>query len=385
MEPKFDPYGSSNDKDDKRAEGRGGEGDRDPKPGAREDVDVAAQLMVGSLESLGYHPVILCGTSGSGKTTAMASLCSFFSLRGGSIEFGEWPHDGGSAEHAERLTQARMFYHKIVDEFTSGIAPTATGGGWPYIVPLEITPTTHAAVPGVGSNAPARPTRVAFVDMTGELYKPKSSDDRGGHKLNEVQQLLAMFPRGVSMIYFAPHTRREGYTWGSRDSAEPHETSDQETRVREDPDLALVNALSAYVAARSVRSLDRHLFVLSKWDLACGVEEPGFSDPDPLRVQREYLTMNFPKAWGKFCAMQASPRAKWWLQYSAGLMKGRTRRRDPADSKVGSDLDLYAKVVWNWIYRGATRGDDFPEGLVLFPELQPPQPKRWFSSPFWGR
>lgn len=385
MEPKFDPYGSSNDKDDKRAEGRGGEGDRDPKPGAREDVDVAAQLMVGSLESLGYHPVILCGTNGSGKTTAMASLCSFFLLRGGSIEFGKWPSDGGSTEHAERFAQARQFYDKVVNDFTNGIAPKATGAGWPYIVPLEITPTTQPATMPVGPTDIPRPIRVAFVDMTGELYKPRSADDRGGHKLNEVQQLLTLFPRGVSMIYFAPTTRIEGYNLGSGDSAEPHKTTDEEHRVREDPDLALINALSAYVEARPVRKHDRHLFVLSKWDLACNVEDPGFTEPDPMYVQREYLDKDFPSAWGKFKTMHASPRSKWWLQYSAGLINGRTRRRDAAESPVGLALDLYAKVVWNWIYRGATRGDDFPEGLVLFPELQPPQPKRWFSSPFWGR
>ena len=36
-------------------------------------------------------------------------------------------------------------------------------------------------------------------------------------------------------------------------------------------------------------------------------------------------------------------------------------------------------VMWNWLYRGATRSPQTPDGLVLFPELLPEE------LPFWRR
>lgn len=380
MQQKRNPYGGGRTEDND-ATGREGRADHgDPHPGGREDVDSAAQLMVRSLADYGYHPVIFCGTSASGKTTAMASLCCFYLQRGGAIRFGAWPSDGGSAEHQARLQQAKAFYHQVVDDFSKGIGPTSTGSSWPYIVPIELEPM-HESEPLTAARGQSVGTiRVAFIDMGGELFKPTSVEDRGGHRLGDVQQLLRIYTPSVSMLYFAPTTRKRGYDHAAREAAEPHHSPDATQRVREDPDLALRNALDAYIASRLDRSRDRHLYALSKWDLARRVDDDSFAQPDPIEVESGYLLKHFPNSWGTFRSMRVGPRAKWWTQYCAGVLSDRERTIFDADSPTGIVLDRYSMALWNWIYRGATRDAAAPEGRILFPELQPPSPKPWFRS-----
>jgi hypothetical protein len=77
--------------------------------------------------------------------------------------------------------------------------------------------------------------------------------------------------------------------------------------------------------------------------------------------------------------MRVSPRAKWLVQYSAGTISNRTVIKHEKGSPECDKLDEYAKVMWNWLYRGATRSKETPDGLVLFPDVVAE------DVPFWRR
>lgn len=353
--------------------------------GGSSSTDVAARIMAETLSHYGYHPVILCGTTAAGKTTALASLCSFFKRRGGAIRFGPWPTDGGSSEDAARLQQAKQFYYSVVDDFGKGIAPESTGTRLPYVVPLELTPTVDSAVRNNGSEKTVAPTRIAVIDMGGELFKPRELTDRSSHQLSDVQALLQLYTKPVSMLYLAPFTRLDGYSRERETRSEPYFSPDATERLREHPDAALANALSAYDSARPSKTVDRHLFLFTKWDLAVGgIDSAEFLDPDREDVSARLQAL-CPNAWGAFASMRAAVGAKCFTQYCAGVIAGSTVVTYEPGSSQELALDLYSKVLWNWIYRGATRDDQCPEGLLLFPEVVPALSKGLLASFFGAR
>lgn len=349
-------------------------------PGAAEPTDRSAQLLVEQLTKLDYHPVILCGTSNAGKTTALASLCNFLKLSGhASVDFGPWPSDGGSNENTRRLLQAEQLYHGLVDDFRRGLAPKSSGSTLPYVVPIQIMPKDNRAArrEGNGSGNVA-PVRLAIMDMGGELFKPQPKVAGYTQPPSDVVQVLRLFSRSVSMVYMGPTTRLSGYRSNHDTRLEPHETEVRDEMIKEDPDAALINAIKGYESVRPNRRSDRHLFVLSKWDLSVPVDQPAFEAPERTLIEHE-IEGRFPAAWAAYQAMRVHPRAKWLVQYSAGIISDRSVTSFGKGTQERERLDDYAKVMWNWLYRGATRSTQTPDGLVLFPDLQPDE------VPFWRR
>lgn len=349
-------------------------------PGPAESADRGARLLVDQLLKYDYHPVILCGTSNAGKTTALASLCNFLKLSGrASVDFGPWPSDGGSSENASKLDQAKQLFHEVVEDFRRGVAPPPTGIRLPYVVPIEIMPTDdRAARRDAKGSGNLTPVRLAIMDMGGELFKPQPSVAGYRAPPSDVVEVLRMFTRSVSMVYMGPTTRLAGYKSHRDARLEPHETELRDDMIKEDPDAALINAIKGYEQVRPNRRSDRHLFVLSKWDLKVPVDQPAFDAPERNQIEHE-VDSRFPAAWAAYRAMRVHPRAKWLVQYSAGIISDRSVTSYAKGSPERERIDDYAMVMWNWLYRGATRSPQTPQGLVLFPELVPEE------LPFWRR
>lgn len=347
----------------------------DAQPGPTEPTDSAAKMMVDQLIKLNYHPVIMCGTSGAGKTTTLASLCAYLRLnKEFNVEFGPWPTSGKSAVEGRRLNDAQQFYETKVYEFMNGLGPEASGAALPYIVPVEVTPTRNAAAKVNPTNQNVEPVRLAFMDMGGELFKPDSEDNPTSNKLSDVEKLLFLYPKGVSVMFLGPPTRKDGYS-GKGEEHEPEiwQQGSAFQRRREHPDTALRSALRAY-NNRSTKRGDRLLFLLTKWDLVVGgVDSEAFLVPDRQMVEEE-LSSRFPESWAAFSSMRVNAQAKWLMQYCAGVMQGRSVMTFKQGTEQREALDRYAKVMWNWLYRGATRDARCPEGLLLFPELIAPKP-----------
>lgn len=341
-----------------------------------EPVDRAAQVLVDQLLQNDYHPVILCGTSAAGKTTILASLCSFLERSGmATFDFGPWPADASTGSELARLKMAKDFFYERVQAFSRGEAPPSTGSALPYFVPLEIMPSRDSATLRDPADGSIRPVRLAVMDMGGELFKPAPSVGNIRRAMpRDVEQLLFQYSKGVSMLYLGPVTRKAGYQTGTESQLEPHQSDDWEKQIKEDPDAALINAMASYESKRPHRRQDRHLFVLSKWDLVRSLSSSAFMQPGQPNVESEILG-RFPKSWARFKAMRVNPRAKWFVQYSAGVISDRTVSIFGAGVERDA-LDRYAMVMWNWLYAGATRSDTSPEGITLFPEVVPEPPRQ---------
>lgn len=340
-------------------------------------VNRAGQMLAAFLAEHDYHPVVLCGTAQAGKTTMLASLCAFLRTSGvASFDFGEWYDPGDSAEANEQLAEAQRFFRIHVKDFIDGMSPEATHFPLPYIVPLIVTPTTSSLMHR-GSDGQARPVKFAVMDMRGEFFKPDplSAINRPMHA--EAQALLQTYERGVSMIYLAPTTRIDGYATKLLGQLEPHQTEDADTRFQEDPDEALMNAIKSYERMRPTRAHDRHLYLLTKWDLHThGTEPANFAAPSRHEVEG-LLRRKYGSSWAAFRALRAARGSKWFVQYSAGIISGRAVIKQQADSL--DRLERYSKVLWNWLYQSATRTADQREGHLLFPDVVPRPPSPLFK------
>lgn len=343
-------------------------------------VNRPGQMLARFLSNNDYHPVILCGTSQAGKTTMLASLCAFISTCGtASFDFGEWFDQGESSEAREQLDEAQRFFRDMVYQFRNGVAPDATHFHLPYIVPLKVTATDINMMPR-GSDGRPRSARFAIMDMRGEFFKPNPVDIyRPMHA--EAESLLHAFERGVSMVYLAPISRVDGYT-GQSGQREPHQVSDGRSAFMEDPDAALVNAIKGYERVRPTRANDRHLYMLTKWDLHThGPESNEFATPDKGAIE-SILRRQYSSSWAAFQAMRAARRAKWFMQYSAGVISGRQVIQPQGESI--ECMQRYSKVIWNWLYEGAARGTQNEDAPLLFPDIVPRQPS-WYERMLAGQ
>jgi hypothetical protein len=349
---------------------------------ASQQVNVASQLLARFLGEQGYHPVVLCGTAQAGKTTMLASLCAYLKTCGtASIEFGDWFDLGESAEAKEQLEEAQRFFKYSVGDFKEGIGPAGTQIHLPYIVPLIVTPTNTRGMPR-GADNRIKPVKFAMMDMRGEFFKPNRVTPLHRPIHPDAQSLLRSFERGVTMLYLAPVTRIDGYGYGGAGQFEPHDNDDADIRFEENPDEALLNAIRGYESARPVRGMDRHLFMLTKWDIRTkGTEDPGFSAPTEREIT-EFLEEKFGSSWAAFRCLRASRDSKWFVQYCAGIIAGRQVIKQRGESLAR--VDRYSKVLWNWLYEGAKRVNGQSHEHVLFPDVVP-KPRSWMETWIGGR
>ena len=344
-------------------------------------VNKANQILAKFLADNDYHPVLLCGTAAAGKTTMLASLCAFLSTCGtAAFDFGEWFDPGDSSDAREQLEEAQRFFRDMVYQFRDGTAPDATHFPLPYIIPLKVTPINVNTMPR-GADGRPRAAKLAVMDMRGEFFKPDQTAAVHRPMHADTEALLRAFERGVSMVYLAPFTRVDGYN-NHAAQMEPHEGPIQpQIRFIEDPDEALRNAIKRYENVRTTRGIDRHLFMLTKWDLRTkGTEAPGFLMPEQSEIEA-ILERKFATSWSAFRALRTSAQSKWFVQYSAGIISGREVTRQHGESR--RRLERYSKVLWNWLYEGAVGGDQ-QRSVRLFPDVAP-RPAPWFEKLLTGR
>jgi len=320
------------------------------------------------LLSLNYHPVVFCGTANSGKSAAITSLISFLMLSGrASVKLGPWPYKASLDDKRMRLKSEDAYFRRV-SEFRKGMAPKSDGVAIPTVIPLEIDVFDDAQGAAGSSNSGAlvNSIRIAIFDFSGDHLK----SHLGEHELalfpGVIETLLRSFPLGISMLYMAPTTRLSGYK-GGHSGLEPHESNEGYDLSREDPDAHLANAIRKYISLRPniCARADRHLFVLSKWDLAVPLEHPSFVSPG-RHVVEEAIERRFPEAWENYKVMPVPAENKMVQQYCAGIISDRAVMKFSKGAWVRTLLDGYAKTMWNWLYRGATRAPDFPAGLDLF-------------------
>ncbi len=312
-----------------------------------------------SLERTGRHPVLIFGSSKSGKSMLILSLIRALQRsRDIDVELGEPVFDRADPRSKDRHSFAKRFYDHENFRLQRGERIDATQSD-AFFVPVDIKPR----------NSLLPPVKLAFLDSRGEDYEPSQDNHADFYKQlsPEIRDVLQNFSYGVTVIYVAP------YSVGS--------THDRDTL---NSNFGLLGALRGYRELRRLRRNDFHLFLLSKWDQYAAPMDgrPLFDQVDPVDVDT-VLGDRYPQAWGDFQSLPLEGEAKdrrAFTQYSSGYFVDGFPATPPAS--FDASYLRYPRTVLNWLYGNATQfkvTDEeraFTLRKILFDDVVPPTEPR---------
>lgn len=320
------------------------------------DPEEAGRQLAQQMQELGYHPVVIFGSTASGKTTLLGSLLSYirkdpaaaaeislgeeFAMAG---EYGRWAHE-----------KAAAFFFRAVQEHLDERTQAATRTQYPFFIPVVLQP---------GNGQP--PVKIALLESNGEWYNPDTGSDRFFQKMRaEIAGMLRSFGGSVSFLHLAPVTQLEQYRESQGGDREKNET------LRQAADLALVGCFSAYRDIRALKHNDRHLLLVTKWDDHVAPKDPSnrFVAPDLIEV-KEIARTKYPLAYTAFVNLAGSE-SKQIMQYCSGIISG--RQMLGRDAEVDGQLRRYPRALWRWIHDGAR--DRQRTVAPLYTEAPPPPP-----------
>jgi hypothetical protein len=328
-----------------------------------QDVDRLGAHLARALQDGGYHPVILFGTTFSGKTSLLLSLLSTL-ISEPSLETGIALCDpilGSETGIGRRLhDQARILFEVKTQAFVEGEKIPKTNVALPFFVPVELRPTGKP------------PVKFAFLESNGEWYRPLRERDvplATAERLypqlrTEIEDFVASFQGGISFIYLIPYTQVETY--------DDHDAANDPEQLLS-ASLAITGVLRAYDRIRANhRASDRHLMLVTKWDAhtardperAEGIQE----DRDALN---EFCSRKYAQAIATFQGLNLAQGQRQLNAYCSGIINKNGLLQLRPDDTVRDVIISYPIRLWNWLYTNALVASDLPI-VGLFPD--PPEP-----------
>jgi len=348
---------------------------------ARDDLKPEVSKRIGeaiatALLNRNYHPVVIFGASNAGKTMLVLSLITCDRLENGdpafTLSFDPDPvyplHELYGKDVAD---SAKDTVHSDGPYFREGILPDSTRAVQPFFIPVILTRTdTREEI------------RLAFLDSRGEHYVPdmvktmmSASGDGNARETREkivrrgfpeiINVVLAQFMRPISIIYVAPNEFKD-------------ETEKNYSR------WAIEGSVDNYDKVRNGQQipLDRHLWLLSKWDTAIDRHDSYgkrlfVATADDVRKKIED---KYGSAWTAFSARARSGPAPshYFMQYTVGVVN--RDRIENLTPEMHLKVRRYARTILNYLWRNAVEartgsGSSRINGSPpLFPDVVPVPP-----------
>lgn len=306
--------------------------------------ETAGNVLVRSLGQRKVHPVLVFGTTASGKSTLLASVLSYAVGAGKATiraQIGANPFPTDIRYSAERYNYALQFMNGRVPEFIRGKLPSSTQEEYPFLIPVDV------AAPGFGKEP--KICQFAFLEGRGEWYE---ADKNEAHKFPAMQpetsSILRRFTDPISVIFVAPCAGPE---------------LDYSHRC-------LANCINQYADLRLNRNNDHVLLVMSKWD---ALHAPGvaneFAEPSMQAVRHTLESWQY--IWPAFSAL-THVGSKSLLPYSAGWISGKSAN-DPGGLR--GQFDRYNRILLNWLFGNGIMGteQDAATRPVLYADALPPK------------
>lgn len=315
-----------------------------------------------ALEGENYHPVILFGTSFSGKTSLLLSLFSTLKVNP-SLDAGVTlcePILGPS--HPEGLIlhkEARRLFENGTQEFIQGRPTQKTAFNHPFFVPVQL-------------RAGDKPRRnFAFLESKGEWYQPRSLDAAENYypELKQsIESFVTSFTGAITFIYLLPYTQRYLDAPGSEDMAEINSAQQ-----------AVVGVLDAYDRIRLAgRGADKHLMLVTKWDAHSRKSIDQAQDIVEDRGELDsFVNGRYPEAAKRLKDLEVRPDQRHLNAFSAGII-GQSGRLTAPDPETQQALQGYPVRLWNLLYNNALAAAGEPAEPLFAPPPQPPAALRMF-------
>jgi hypothetical protein len=314
-----------------------------------------------SLRENGYHPIILFGTTASGKTSLLLSLFSTLKseprLRTDIRLCANFLGPNQSLG-PELHKKAKALFENGTQAFIAGEKIPPTPVELPFFVPVEIQP----------KDKPAQ--KFAFLESAGEFYQTtrKQADSFLNREdlykpLNDqIESFLSQYDRSVSFLYLAPYTHGEVYD----DSGSGF--VDEE---RHNSSLAIGKVIETYERLRyDYRTIDNHLMLVTKWDARSKLNK---NTVESMKENRRELIKFCHEHYGlALTRYQSLPGRPQINAYSSGKIGKTGLQKQSYGSDTRMVLMGYPAKLWGWLYTNARRDQD-QRSIPLFP-VPPKQP-----------
>lgn len=283
-----------------------------------------------------FHPVLIFGTSLSGKSLALASLLSYTQqdelsrIVHNLIDF-TYP-----ASHPARKDVkdwAEYFYYKEVTNFQQNPYAKAepTRREHPFFLPIK---TVFRLEDGRAEVA-----RFAFLESVGEWLHPEADGYTFRELRPDIVEILENYSNPISVIFVAPATRDDLL---------------DETKVKQSHHC-VEHFMKRYVHHRKRNHRDNLLLLISRWDAKYRPDTSDASDSaDEFARPTSSIVIgaldNYPWAWSTFSNLSADdvPRgSRALLQYAPTWIKD--GKRTP-EGRFHPIFNRFNRTVWNWLY-----------------------------------
>jgi hypothetical protein len=301
-----------------------------------------------------FHPVVIFGGSGSGKTAVIMSLLRFLLTRpsgvGVELDGTFFPKD--YPNRAERIQNARQYIEDIFEAFKQGKTEKSQFDR-PLFLPITITTDTPV-------EEQADHIRIVLVDGMGEWFEanPEKRGSDGSWTSDFRPEVKAFIGSqqlsSLTTIFVAPHSITDD---GSAPSSKVI--------------AGLASVISKYRIERSDEQTDWNLFLFTKWDRTSRAKrDKNIWQPEPAQLDEE-LQRRARDAWATYYNGTAMGRdRRYFMQYVAlfGAADGTGMSMPPAKSQDERILDHYSKILLNWLYANAAEAT-YGVRVSLFPDV----------------
>jgi hypothetical protein len=308
------------------------------------------------------HPVLIFGTSESGKSTMLLSLLNYGeqSPKLAARVSGEPILPESHSDREKYHSEAQAFFARDINTFRLGNLIHLTQREEPLFIPIDVQARSGPKI------------RFAFLEGDGEWYARQPVVDPGNFRpmldlKRPIAQILNSYAGGISMIFVAPTFEANpakpiNHAWNS------------------------LTELMRIIAEkrRNVSSADNLLLMLSMWD---GRNSPG--DPNgrfygaTSEAALSALGGANSNVWAAFTRLTApTGGSKAMMPYSAAWINNKSVLNN---SQHKPTFDRFNETVWNWLYGNACQSllaspsNGIGVRSTLFPEVvvPDPEPLRW--------
>jgi hypothetical protein len=307
------------------------------------------------------HPVLIFGTSESGKSTMLLSLLNYGeqSNKLAAHVSDEPILPQGHPDRKKYHSEAQAFFVQEINKFRMGELAHLTQRADPLFIPIDVQ--------GEGPRI-----RFAFLEGDGEWYTRQPVVDPSNFQpmpelKRPIAQILNSYPGGISMIFVAPTFKAN--------PAKPIEHA-----------WSSLTALMRIIAEKraKVSPADNLLLMLSMWD---GRNSPG--DPNgqfygaTSEAALSALGGTNSNVWAAFTLLMATTGgSKAMMPYSAAWINNKIVLNN---SQHKPTFERFNETVWNWLYGNACQSlSASPSNgagvrSTLFPDVVAPDPEplRW--------
>jgi hypothetical protein len=338
-------------------------------PAVDTQVDRLGADLAQSLKENGYHPIILFGTTASGKTSLLLSLFSTLKSEPRlQTDIRLCPNFLGPNQSLgpELHKKAKTLFENGTQAFIAGEKIPPTPVELPFFIPVEVQPKGKP------------PQKFAFLESAGEFYQTTRKqaerflerEDLYKPLNDQIESSLSRYDRSVSFLYLAPYTHGEVYDDSGSGFVEEE---------RHSSSLAIGRVIETYERLRyDYRDIDNHLMLVTKWDARSKLNK---NSVESIRENRKELINFCLEYYGQaMTSYQSLPGKPQINAYSSGKIGKTGLQKQSYGSDTRRVLMSYPVKLWSWLYENAQR-ELSQRPASLFP-LPPKQP---LPIRFWNR